>query len=107
MTIISTTQELHYKAQHLQENEILLDVRTPEEFNQAHILGAINFDISSPHAIQNIQTLDINKTYIVYCKSGGRSQIASLLMEKQGFHVINSSVGMMHWIKDKLPYEVS
>lgn len=107
MNIISTSQELQYKAQHLQEDEILLDVRTLEEFNQGHILGAMNFDISSPYAIQNIQTLDATKTYIIYCKSGERSQIASLLMEKQGFHVINSAIGMIHWIKDNLPYETS
>lgn len=107
MNIISTTQELQFKSQNLQENEILLDVRTPEEFNQGHIAGAVNFDISRPDIVQEIKRLDASKTYIIYCKSGGRSQIASLLMEKQGFYVINSAVGMMHWVKDNLPYETS
>jgi rhodanese-related sulfurtransferase len=107
MNIISTTQELQSKSQNLQENEILLDVRTPEEFCQGHISGAVNLDICRPDIVQEIKRLNPSKTYIVYCKSGGRSKIASLLMEKQGFHVINSTVGMMHWIKDNLPYEAS
>jgi phage shock protein E len=107
MNIISTTQELQFKSHNLQENEILLDVRTSEEFNQGHIAGAVNFDISRSDIVQEIKRLDPSKTYIIYCKSGGRSQIASLLMEKQGFYVINSAVGMMHWVKDNLPYETA
>lgn len=106
MTIISTTQELHSKAQHLQENEILLDVRTPEEFNQGHIRGALNFDISSPRIMQDIMEFDSTKLYIVYCKSGGRSEMASLLMEQRGLQVVNSKVGMLHWVKDRLPVEI-
>ena len=102
MNIISTTQELQSKSQNLQENEILLDVRTPEEFCQGHISGAVNLDISSPSIMQDIIKLDSTKIYIVYCRSGGRSQMASLLMEQRGLQVVNSKVGMLHWVKDGL-----
>lgn len=64
---------------------ILVDVRTPEEYNSAHISGAINIDFQSQNFISEIQNLDKAKTYFIYCQSGNRSGQAVSKMEKIGF----------------------
>jgi rhodanese-related sulfurtransferase len=77
-------------------NDVLLDVRTPAEFDAGHIEGAVNFNISTLSLIKNIQKLDKTKTYILYCHSGSRSQMASMLMNKNGLEVINCQFGLIH-----------
>jgi rhodanese-related sulfurtransferase len=99
MQTIQTTEELQQKVNNLAQNEVLLDVRTPEEFRQGHIAGSVNFDISNSNIMQEIVNLDHSKTYIVYCRSGGRSQLASMIMQQKGLKVINSSVGIIYWSK--------
>lgn len=99
MQTIQTTEELENKVKNLKLDEVLLDVRTEGEYQQGHIAGAINFDISSPTIMQDITKLDSTKTYIVYCRSGGRSQLASMIMKQKGLKVINSQVGIIHWNK--------
>jgi rhodanese-related sulfurtransferase len=102
MQTIQTTEELQNKISNLAQDEVLLDVRTEAEFQQGHIAGAINFDISNPNIMQEIVNLDYSKTYIVYCRSGGRAQLASMIMQQKGLKVINSSVGIIHWSKGGL-----
>ena len=63
------------------ENVILLDVRTPEEYKSGHIPDSKLIDIQQPGFIDSIQTLDKNKTYLLYCRSGKRSQKAVNLMK--------------------------
>jgi phage shock protein E len=99
MQTIQTTEELQNKISNLAQDEVLLDVRTEAEFQQGHIAGAVNFDISHPNVMQEIVNLDHSKTYIVYCRSGSRSQLASMIMQQKGLKVINSSVGIIHWNK--------
>jgi thioredoxin 1 len=62
----------------------IVDVRTPEEFNSESLEGAINIDISNPSFISEIQKLDKEKPYFVYCRSGSRSAQAVALMKKEG-----------------------
>lgn len=64
---------------------IVLDVRTPEEFNETHVDGSQNFDIFSPDFKDKISRLDKTKTYKVYCRSGNRSGQAEKLMKSLGF----------------------
>ena len=52
---------------------VLLDVRTPEEFNESHIAGAINIDFRNENFKTELEKLDKTKTYEVYCRSGKRS----------------------------------
>jgi rhodanese-related sulfurtransferase len=51
----------------------VIDVRTPEEYAQGHLLSAININWSGSDFDKQIAKLDKNQTYIVYCKRGGRS----------------------------------
>jgi len=40
--------------------------------------------------------LEKSKNYIVYCRSGGRSQMASMIMDQKGLKVMNCTFGFMH-----------
>lgn len=64
---------------------VTLDVRSPEEFAEGHIEGAINIDINGPDFAGEVAQLDPNVTYAVYCRSGNRSAAAVAIMEDQGF----------------------
>ncbi|MBA5629178.1 rhodanese-like domain-containing protein [Moheibacter sp. BDHS18] len=76
------------------ENKVLLDVRTPEEFNAGNIPNSVNIDFNSDEFDAMIQDLDKEKTYYVYCKSGNRSTKASQKMQEAGFqHVVNLKDG--------------
>lgn len=79
------------------ENAVLLDVRTPGEFNDGFIEGAINIDIMSPYFNERISELDKSKTYYVYCRSGGRSGQACSVMSNLGFKTYNLAGGIMSW----------
>ena len=66
----------------------IIDVRTPEEFAQAHLKGAQNLDIASPDFKQNLAKLDPAKTYLVHCAAGGRSTRTLSLMSQLNFKSI-------------------
>ncbi|PCG20059.1 rhodanese-like domain-containing protein [Brachyspira sp. G79] len=71
-------------------NLVLLDVRTPEEYMSGSAPNSINIDVLNTDFTSKINLLDKNKEYIVYCRSGNRSTIASSIMFTNGFlHVYN------------------
>lgn len=83
---------------------VVLDVRTPEEFNAGHIKGAINIDIKQPDALSKIDKLDHQAKYIVHCRTNHRSKIAVDHMVQSGFKTIYQMVdGMNGWNENKLP----
>lgn len=77
----------------------LLDVRTPEEFEDGYIPGATNIDIYlGPEFIEEVEKLDKGKNYYVYCRSGKRSGQACTIMNQLGFkNAYNLSGGFMEW----------
>jgi rhodanese-related sulfurtransferase len=68
-----------------QENVVVLDVRTPEEFNAGYIPGAILINLKDSIFTQKINALDKSKHYLVYCKTGNRSNKAVQYMLNNGF----------------------
>jgi len=81
---------------------IIVDVRTPEEYASGHIGGAENIDIKTADFGDKLDKLDRNKTYLVYCKSGGRSYKASEKMKAIGFtKVYNMLGGITKWTAEK------
>lgn len=82
-----------------EKKAIVIDVRTPAEWQQGVIAGADLFmDYNSPTFQQQLAKLDKSKTYIVYCRSGGRSAGASQVMVDSGFkNVINMQGGISSW----------
>ena len=72
----------------------ILDVRTPAEYGAGHLKKSENLDFLGSEFLKNIENLDPNKTYLIYCAVGGRSNQAAQLMQQQGFnHVYNSKEG--------------
>lgn len=82
------------------ENVQLLDVRTAEEFAQAHIPSAINMDVNAENFDEMIKSLDKNKTVALYCRSGRRSKIAAEKVAKAGYRVIELNEGILSWKGD-------
>ncbi len=68
-----------------QKNVIILDVRTKEEFQEMHVIGAQNIDWQQPDFKDRIAKLDKNLEYKLYCRSGNRSGQATTLMQSLGF----------------------
>jgi rhodanese-related sulfurtransferase len=81
------------------ESAVLLDVRTPQEFQQAHIDGAQLIDIHQPDFQQKIDELPRDRTYLIYCRSGHRSAVACRMMASMGFEdVHNLQKGIIDWV---------
>ena len=62
----------------------IIDVRTPEEFADGHIRGAVNIPVQQPDFAERVAALDPAATYAVYCRSGNRSQPAVAAMRDAG-----------------------
>lgn len=83
---------------------VVLDVRTPEEFATGHLANAINIDAQSGSFEQQIASLDKDKTYAVYCRSGNRSQGAVAKMTDAGFaNIVELESGIVGWQSAGLP----
>lgn len=68
---------------------VLLDVRTPEEFAEGHVRGAINVELAHIEAVRE-QISDLDQHVYVYCRSGARSGRAVSFMQQLGYtHVEN------------------
>lgn len=63
----------------------IIDVRTPEEFAEGHVQGAVNLNVEDGTLEARLASLDPNGTYRVYCRSGRRSALAAQLMASKGF----------------------
>lgn len=73
----------------------IIDVRTPEEFSAGHIDGAINIPVDRiGQGIQSIKGLKKDSPILVYCRSGRRSAMARVMLEKQGYQRILDGGGM-------------
>jgi len=82
----------------------LLDVRTPEEYNNGHLPNSSNMDWKNQSAFMaKIETLNKSLPVYVYCLSGGRSKMASKLLAEKGFTVYNYSGGMIEWRSEEKP----
>lgn len=82
----------------------LVDVRTPEEYNDGFISGAVNYDWNGGDFDEQARTLDQSKPVYVYCLSGGRSSNAAARLREMGFdEVYNMSGGIMAWRNAKKP----
>lgn len=82
------------------ENNVLLDVRTAEEFQAGSIPNAVNIDYNSPEFDSLIKDLDPNKTYYVYCQGGVRSTKACTKLDEIGLkNVVNLKDGYKEYKK--------
>jgi phage shock protein E len=69
---------------------VVIDVRTPAEYADGHLEGAVNLDLTSGRLAAEIPSLDAEGDYVVYCKSGNRSAQATALMEDADLDVTDA-----------------
>ena len=69
-----------------------------------HIENAVNIDFYSETFKEDLDKIDKNRTYFIYCRSGNRNGKAMSIMKELGFiEVYNLSVGIKEWIAEGLP----
>ncbi len=84
----------------------VVDVRTPEEVAEGHLAGALNINFLGENFSQKIETLNKNKTYLLYCRSGSRTRKAADQMQKAGFKkVYMLEGGITAWNEAGKPVE--
>ena len=77
---------------------VLLDVRTPQEFAQGCIEGAMNIDVKDSLFIRNVQAaIPAGAKVAVYCRSGRRSMMAAEQMLEKGYVPVNLDGGILAW----------
>ena len=80
----------------------IIDVRTPQEFESFHLKDAKNIDFLAEDFEREISLLDKSFTYLIYCRSGGRSGAATKKMRELGFtRIYDVDGGVIEWQKDK------
>ena len=75
----------------------IVDARTPQEFKDGHIPGAVNIDINSKDFTRLTESLDKTRPVAVYCRSGRRSKIAAKELTVNGFEVTELDGGIITW----------
>jgi len=83
---------------------VVLDVRTPEEFAEGHLEGAVLVDFYDADFADQLAALDANVPYLVYCRSGNRSGKALAVMDQLGFtSAADVDGGIVAWSDAGLP----
>ena len=85
------------------QKQIILDVRTSEEFEEKSIPDAILANILEPSEFMHVvEKLEKNSKIFVYCRSGIRSQKACNILDELGFkETFNLNGGILEWEKYK------
>ena len=83
------------------DSTILIDVRTPDEYNSFRIKSSINIDYYNPAFLDSISSYKSKKNIIFYCRSGRRSYYAAKLIQQKGFNMIYNLKGGVLEVKKK------
>jgi len=101
-----TAQTDKYKSVEVDEFEkaiadtsvVRLDVRTPEEYAEGHIAGALNIDVlNSDFEQKATSVLPKDKTIALYCRSGRRSKKAAAILADKGYTIVELNSGYIGW----------
>jgi len=99
-----SAQELHDRLMRGEEVQII-DVRTPHEFANGHICGAVNVPIQSFLRRRPDLRLDVSKPVVTICKTAHRSVPATRVLRKRGFDAAQLAHGLDEWRRQQLPME--
>lgn len=88
-----------YEGLKASSNSEIIDVRTPDEFDDGYIEGARLLNIQdSSKFMAELEKLEKDKDYFVYCRSGRRSEMACQIMENAGIEkAYNLQGGILDW----------
>lgn len=85
---------------------VILDVRTEEEYSQGHLKDSFNIDYKSDTFVEEVGRLDKTKTYLVYCRTGRRSDEAAKKMVEADFvDIYHLDGGITEWQESGFPVE--
>lgn len=98
---VSISAEEAKQLMDIQQNYVILDVRTEEEYNDSHIPGAILIPDYEIEKRAGKELPDKEQLILVYCRSGRRSKLASQALAELGYSNIKEFGGIIDW-----PYEV-
>ena len=105
VTVIEVNAAKEFVARH--KNAVIMDVRTPIEYETSHITGSVNVNVQDESFENMVIALDPNKTYIVHCTknpAGGRSSRALETLQRLGFRQLYSlEGGYVAWRDAELP----
>jgi rhodanese-related sulfurtransferase len=76
---------------------VIVDVRTPEEFAEEHLENAVNIDFRSATFRDELDKLDRERTYLIYCRSGARAANALAIMGELNFKEVYNMGGIIQW----------
>jgi rhodanese-related sulfurtransferase len=96
---VNDPRELHEKQDQVQ----ILDVREPYEWEAGHIDGAMHIPLAQVMAGQEQGRLDPERPVVVVCKTGNRSELASVMLQARGFKAENFEGGTEAWVAAGLP----
>ena len=83
------------------EPGVVIDVRTDQEYNSGHLtLSKYQYDFSGGEFARKIETLDKDKTYYLFCRTGNRSGQAARLMKKNGFENVYNVGGFKGLVEE-------
>lgn len=86
--------------------EQLVDVRTPGEYGEGHLAGALNIDFKSGDFREQVDNLDKGRAVYIYCRSGGRSAASAKVLSELGFRkIFDLGGGYLGWEASGLPTE--
>lgn len=100
-----TLKEFHDRHLKLGQNDVILDVRNPDEFQEAHIKGALNIPL--PELGKRASELAKYSSVYIHCKRGGRAQTAFQVLAGSGLNnlVCIGDAGMDMWVAEGFPFE--
>jgi len=97
----ASVQEIHaadFALKMQDPNAVVIDVRTPAEFAEGHIPGAVNINVQAQDFSEKVLAIGQGKTYLLYCRSGARSGRAGEQMVNLGFsEIYNMQGGLSQW----------
>jgi rhodanese-related sulfurtransferase len=86
------------------ENFVILDIRTPAEYEAGHIKNAVNIDFYSETFRKDLDKLDKSRTYLMHCRSGNRSSRALEIFKDLGYkNIYHLHRGIVSWQAEGYP----
>mgnify|MGYP001053220634 CR=1 FL=1 len=76
-------------------DHILIDVRTPQEFNSGHIAGAINIPVDQ--VANRLSEIPADIPVVLYCRSGNRSAQAANILNQSNYNEVYDLGGIIQW----------
>ena len=78
-------EDLEKAREAVKNGALIVDVRTPKEFNEKHILGAVNLPIQE--IMKGHINLPKDKEIVLYCRTGSRSATSAKVLTEKGWSV--------------------